>query len=585
MAAPPSIAAPPAGSGAPARGGTPLDRMRAVGGNLRALGAKRLALLGGAFVLVLLATLLGTAMLGPAARETIYGGLDRRDAAAITRELTQLSIPHAVEADGTAVAVPVGRVEEARLALARAGLPASENAGYELFDAVGSIGLTSFMQEVTRLRALEGEIGRSIQLIEGVRAARVHLVTGDPGSFRRSKREPSASIVISTRSDAARASAPAIRHLVAAAVPGLAVGNVTVLDDRGALLAAGDDMETNGLNASLRLVDQLERGVEEKVARALEPFLGGGVRVSAKARIDTDREEVRETTFDPDGRVEREVRVEREERQSSRRDAGEPVTIEQDLPDTGDGGAGGGDSTSETDQRRSEVTSYEINTRTTSRVRDAYRVDRLTVAVVVDRAQLASLLAADPTAAAATPPTDADLAEAIARVRRLAQSAAGMDEARGDVIEVTAVDFMEAARGADGAASVAPRLERFVAPLLVSLAFVAGLAVLAWGLRPVLFKLLEAPAAAGAGESEGDEWGAPPALAVSSAAPSAPGAFDRMRREGGGAFAMPPSGFDPTDPTALPLADPAERLSRLVELDEQRTALVLRRWINMEPDA
>ena len=564
-----AAAKPPAVSTASvsSRGSEATDRLRALRNNVVGLGAKRLALLGGAFALVLGATLVGASMLGPAARETIYSGLDRRDAAAITRELTTLDIPHVVGGEGTAVAVPVGRAEEARLALARAGLPASEGAGYELFDQVGSIGLTSFMQEVTRLRALEGEIARSIRSIEGVTAARVHLVTADPGSFRRAKREPSASIVISTRSDAARASAPAIRYLVAAAVPGLSVGSVTVLDDRGALLAAGDDMEANGLNGSLRLVDQLERGVEEKVARALEPFLGGGVRVSAKARIDTDREEVRETTFDPDGRVEREVRIEREERRSSSREADEAATVEQDLPDTGDISGAGGEASSEEDERRTETTSYEINTRTTSRVREAYRVDRLTVAVVVDRERLLGLAGIDPAADAAAPDgelADAELAEAIARVRRLAQSAAGMDEARGDVIEVTAVDFVEgAAVDATGGSPWAARMDRLAGPLIVALAFVFGLAILAFGLRPVIARLLERPDAA---TPSSGEWGAPPAMDA--------GDFEAALASG-----VPPlSG----DAIALPLANPADRLSRLVELDEERTALVLRRWINME---
>ena len=545
----PSLA-PPASGGAGAA--SPGERLRAVGAQLKELGTKRLVLLGGAFAAVVLAVALGSAMLGPAAMETIYGSLDRRDAAAIGRELATLGIPHAVQADGTAIAVPVGRTDEARVALAERGLPASESGGYELFDQIGSLGLTSFMQEVTRLRALEGEIARSIRSIEGVSAARVHLVMADPGSFRRERREPSASIVISARSEAARRAAPSIRHLVAAAVPGLSVNEVTVLDDRGALLVAGGDAEADGLNASLRLVDQLERGVETKVARALEPFLGADrLRVSAKARIDTDREEVRETTFDPDGRVEREVRVEREERRSDRREADTPVTVEADLPDTGDVG-GAGEATSETDERRTETTSYEINSRTTARVREAYRVDRLTVAVVVDRARLAEL------GGGAEPVDDAALAESIARIRRLAQSAAGMDEARGDVIEVTAVDFVAPSgiEGVVGGGAMA-LLERHAGTLAVALAFVLGLAALGFGLRPVAARLLDPAGGEGIAEA-GD------------AAPRAGTAIEPA--------------VQPSIELAVEPHDPADRLARLVEMDERRTALVLRRWINERTD-
>ena len=546
---------PTTGSAAP----TPADRARALRDQLMGLGTKRLALLGGAFALVLAAVAIGSAMLGPATMETIYGSLDRRDAAAIGRELSALGIPHAMQSDGTAIAVPVGRTEEARVALAERGLPASEGGGYELFDEIGSLGLTSFMQEVTRLRALEGEIARSIRTIEGVTAARVHLVMADPGSFRRERREPSASIVISARSEAARRAAPSIRHLVAAAVPGLNVNEVTVLDDRGALLIAGGDAEADGLNASLRLVDQLERGVEAKVARALEPFLGAEkVRVSAKARIDTDREEVRETTFDPDGRVEREVRVEREERRSDRREADTPVTVEADLPDTGDVG-GAGEARTESDERRTETTSYEINSRTTARVREAYRVDRLTVAVVVDRARLAEMAGADdPTSV-----DEAALAESIARVRRLARSAAGMDEARGDVIEVTAVDFVQPTgiEGVVGGGAMG-LLSRHASALVVALAFVIGLAALGFGLRPVAARLLEPPVPP-----------VPPAPPVhASAEGGATIGGDGVETDASTARS---GGIEPE-----PLADPADRLARLVEMDERRTALVLRRWIN-----
>lgn len=528
----------------------PLDRLRSLARNLAALGTRRLILLGGAFAMVVGAVLVGSLMLGAPTYQTIYGNLERRDAAAIGRELAVAGIAHSLEEGGSAVAVPLARVEEARAHLASRGLPESEGGGYELFDSIGSLGLTSFMQEVTRLRALEGEIARTIRAIEGVAAARVHLVMPDPGSFRREKREPSASIVITARSEAARAAAPAIRHLVAAAVPGLAVSGVTVLDDRGQLLIAGETMETSGLATSLQLVASLEREVEAKVGRALEPFLGReAFRVSAKARLNTDREEVRETTFDPDGRVEREVRIEREERRSDRRDADSAVTVENDLPDTGETPAVSGEATTESDERRTETTSYEINQRTVSRTRDAHRLERLTVAVVVDRTRIEALAGGS---------DDAAIAEAVARVRSLALSAAGMDEERGDVAEVAAIAFAPGEALTDGAAGTTLALARHAGTLVVALAFVAGLAALAWGLRPVVGRLLEAPPA------DDDGWGPPPDEA----------GFARLI-EGSGA------GTPSTSPNVPePLEDPADRLARLVDLDERRTALVLRRWIN-----
>ena len=125
--------------------------------------------------------------------------------------------------------------------LAQKGLPHSGNVGDELYDKLGSLGLTSFMQEVTRVRALEGELARTIQMMRGVKAARVHVVLGDEGSFRRERQPPSASVIIRGDGFDAHATGLAIRQLVAAAVPGMKPEEVTVLDVDGQLLASGSD--------------------------------------------------------------------------------------------------------------------------------------------------------------------------------------------------------------------------------------------------------------------------------------------------------------------------------------------------------
>ena len=119
--------------------------------------------------------------------------------------------------------------------LAEKGLPHSSSVGNELYDKLGSLGLTSFMQEVTRVRALEGELARTIQMMRGVKAARVHIVMPDEGSFRRARQPPSASVVIRTEMSDDRTTAQAIRHLVSAALPGMTIDEVTVLNVDGQL--------------------------------------------------------------------------------------------------------------------------------------------------------------------------------------------------------------------------------------------------------------------------------------------------------------------------------------------------------------
>ena len=144
--------------------------------------------------------------------------------------LKEAGIAFDVNSEGTKVMVRAQQTAQARMLLAEKGLPSSANAGYELFDKIGSLGLTSFMQEVTKLRALEGEIARTVQLMKGVKAARVHIVLPVRGSFRATQQPPSASVVLRTDGAIEARTAQSIRHLVAAAIPGMNRDKVTVLD-------------------------------------------------------------------------------------------------------------------------------------------------------------------------------------------------------------------------------------------------------------------------------------------------------------------------------------------------------------------
>ena len=180
------------------------------------------------------------------ALEVLYAGLDRQDVSRIGAALKEADISFDVNSDGNTVFVRYGETARARMLLAEKGLPNSPNAGNELFDKLGSLGLTSFMQEVTRVRALEGELARTIQLMRGIKAARVHVVMPDEGSFRRTRQPPSASVVIRTEMADDVSAAKAIRHLVAAAVPGMTMEEVTVLNTEGVLLASGNDLAEFG---------------------------------------------------------------------------------------------------------------------------------------------------------------------------------------------------------------------------------------------------------------------------------------------------------------------------------------------------
>ncbi|MGE5370141.1 MAG: flagellar M-ring protein FliF, partial [Chloroflexota bacterium] len=207
-----------------------MDRLTLILDNLSSLGKRKLAALGLTFALVAgLVSAVGYYLSRPNF-EVLYAGLDREDVSRIGAALKSSGVTFDVNPEGNAVSVPYGQTSQARMLLAERGLPQSANAGYELFDKVGALGLTSFMQEVTRVRALEGELARTIQLIRGVKAARVHIVMPDEGSFRCARQPPSASVIIRTEGPDDSSAEQAIRHLVASSLPGMTVDQVTVLN-------------------------------------------------------------------------------------------------------------------------------------------------------------------------------------------------------------------------------------------------------------------------------------------------------------------------------------------------------------------
>ncbi len=240
------------------------------------LGARRLIALAFIGVAVMVVLGVGTYYLSRPQQEVLYTGLTRDDVARIGSALKDAGIDFDVNADGQTVTVNYGDTARARMLLAEKGLPESANSGYDLFDKVGSFGLTSFMQNVTKTRALEGELARTIQGMDGIRSARVHLVLPDSSSLRSQQQAASASVVIRTDMPTDTGPAQAIRHLVAAAVPGLKVDNVTVLNTEGQLLASGDDIESASAGKMAIVEQTVNREIEDKVRRTLTPYLGLG---------------------------------------------------------------------------------------------------------------------------------------------------------------------------------------------------------------------------------------------------------------------------------------------------------------------
>ena len=524
--------------------------------NLRSFGPRRLAIMAGVAALVMALIGVASVYLNRPAYETLYTGLDRSDVNQIGLALGDAGIRFDVDSKGTSILVPAGSAPRARMLLAEKGLPTSANAGYELFDNVGSLGLTSFMQQVTKVRALEGEIARTIQAIDGVKAARVHLVMPDRANFRRVDETPTAAVMIrASNVDAVRV-AMTIRYLVAAAVPGLTADKVTVTDTNGTLLAAGDDPSNSTASRSLGVERTVETQIEENIRRALTPYLGeDNFRASVKADVNTDQRKIEETIYDPDSRVERSVQSVRSTDNSNQTQASPPTTVEQNLPEQQKPAAQGPKSSEQRD-RREETTNYEINSKKINTTSNGYSIDRLSIAVVVNQDRLKAILGKT-----ATPD---QISARIAEINKVVASATGFDKKRGDVIDVAAVPFSDMDSNAVAAGpSLMDRLSVHVGTLINAAAFILVAFLLTWfGLRPLSSTLMKPPGdaiaqdgvrALPAGEGQIALPGSEAAMSVAAANP-----MDELRQK------LRPA--------------PQERLARMVDLNEERTALILRKW-------
>jgi flagellar M-ring protein FliF len=539
------------------------DQIQTIVDNLKSFGPRRLAILGAIGALVIAIIGIASVYLNRPGYETLYVGLDRSDVNQIGIVLGEAGIGFDVDSGGSSVMVPTGKTAQARMLLAEKGLPTSANAGYELFDNVGSLGLTSFMQQVTRVRALEGEIARTIRSIAGIKAARVHIVMAERANFRREEQKPSASVVIRAAGTDARKSALSIRHLVAAAVPGLDSDNVTVLDATGTLLASGDDPANNSLNRSVSVERTVESQIEDNIYRALAPYLGAdNFRASVKASVNTDTKQTEETIFDPDSRVERSVQVVRANENANQRSSAAPTTVEQNLPDEGIAATPGPES-SEASERREETTNYELNTKRIATVSNGYALSRMSIAVVVNEERLRAVLGDN-----ATPET---ISQRIEEIQEVVASATGFDAARGDRISVTAVEFVGEILEDEAAPGMSQVVGRHAGSMINAAAFLAAVLIVAWfGLRP-LATALTAPAAAASPSFEEMQR-------------SLPGPSDNGRVADDG-IGHQNQGVNIDDLRRKIRPAPQERLARMVDLNEERSAHILRKWAHPEPAA
>lgn len=367
----------------------------------------------------------------------LYNDISVSDAGAIGQKLDALKIPFQVSPEGTTIRVPGDQVGRARMALAQDGLPKGGSIGYEVFDQNQGFGTTSFMQNLNQVRALEGELSRTVSSLAPVHNARIHLVLPKRELFSRDEQPATASVVLQLRPGAqlSHEQVSAIRHLIASAVPQLKPGQVSIIDDRGNLLAKPD--EAGGDDAAANN-DEQQHAYETRLSHQIETLVGrtvgdGHVRATVTADMDFDRITTSQESYDPDQQVVRSTQATNEKNDSQDTAHDATVSVQNNLPAAGASGGGGGNSTSTKNSRSEETTNYEIGKTTRSQVREGGQVKKLGIAVLVD----------------GTYETDKDgkqtyqprSKEEMAQIENIVRSSAGFDAKRGDVIDVANMRF------------------------------------------------------------------------------------------------------------------------------------------------
>jgi len=369
----------------------------------------------------------------------LFTDLSVDDSASIVKDLERQAVAYQLKSDGAIIMVPKDKVARLRMKLAESGLPKGGGVGYEIFDKTDSLGTTTFVQNINHLRALEGELARTIRSIDRVQAARVHLVLPERPLFSRDKVDASASIVLKMRGALEPQQVRAVRHLVASAVNGLKPERVSVIDESGKLLADGATPD-NPLGVSsderkLAYENRLRSEVETIVSSVVGP---GHARVQINADFDVNRITQTSDKFDPDGRVLRSSQTREEQSSATTDNRDGSVSVGTELPGgTRQQQQQPADSGSRGDQSRKteEIVNYEISRTTKTEVIEAGRVNRISAAVLVD-----GIYSKNDKGEVAYQPRPK---EELDRITALVRSAIGFDAKRGDQVEVVNLRFAE----------------------------------------------------------------------------------------------------------------------------------------------
>ncbi|WP_032113780.1 flagellar basal-body MS-ring/collar protein FliF [Candidatus Paracaedibacter symbiosus] len=461
---------------------------------LRGLGPIRLAAVGtvmlgilGFFIYLMSQTTGGNMTL-------LFSQIEPADGAKIVEKLESMGIPVQIKGDGTLIYVPADNVARARMDLAQDGLPSGGIVGYEIFDRNDLLSTSSSMLDINKLRALEGELAKSIKTISGVASARVHLVMPKRELFSRDKTDPTASIMLKMKGMTKLTSTQiqAIQHLVASAVPSLPADKISIIDDKGNLLAKGHEGE-DGMQGLL-MQQEAQSNYESKLAKSIEGLIektvgNGKVRVEVSSDMDFDQVTVNSEKYDPDGQVIRSTNN-AEEDASSTEPANQNVSVQNALPQNQTQNGAGNQGTN-TNKRNEENVSYEISRTVESHRKEIGGIKNLSVAVLVDGTYVKEANGK----MTYTPRTK----EELDQIKLLVQTAIGYKADRGDKIEIINMPFVKADMEEETPQQASNQwLGQMDTTKIIELAVLAavGILILLMVVRPIILRVIENSGAA-----------------------------------------------------------------------------------------
>lgn len=541
---------------------------------LRNLGPLRLGVMGAVAVGLLGFFIFITTRLTSPQMELLYGGVQPDEVNRITAQLSASNTPFEIR-NGNQIFAPADQVGQLRLSLAGQGMGGGNIVGYEIFDNASSLGTTNFLQNVNLMRALEGELARTIKSIANVSSARVHLVLPKRQLFSRQEQQPSATIMLKM-SGAGRLGSEqvsAVQYLVAAAVPGLSPNRISIIDNKGSLLARGFEdgsdpgaMAAKGEERKRALQNRLSRTIEE----LLEKIVGfGKVRAEVTADMDFDRIVTNEESFDPDGQVVASTQTVEASANSNESDATTPVTVATNLPDA-DLAGGAGASQNMSENRIEETVNYSNSKKVVNHIREAGIITRLSVAVLVDGTYPVD----ENGDKSYQPRTEAEM-ELMAT---LVKSAIGFSEDRGDAVDVINMEFAELEAIEDDALSFfgLSKQDLFKMAEMLVLVIVAALVILLV-VRPVVSRVFETlPAALPEGKMLADQTSA------ATAALTAPGAGAPAPSEAPGMEDQYEELIDIDRVEGRVKASSVKKVGEIVDKHPEEALSIIRSWMYQE---